>query len=260
MYELELEFAIKTAKEAAKIVKKIYDDHSAIVQIKNDNSPVTQADLLSEAYIRKSIIEAYPEHGILSEETEDDLSRLSKDYVWIVDPIDGTKDYVERTGEFTINIALSYKQEIVVGVIILPVKNEVYYASKGNGSFREIEGKIYRNKVSDQTDNLILLGSRFHRSQLEIDYYENHKDIISSFKTFGSSYKACKIACGEAHVYMKVGKGTKEWDVAPMQVIIKEAGGIFLTAKGEEFKFNKEYVYNDDGFFIVNKWNKNLLI
>ena len=260
MYEQELEFAIKTAKEASEIVRKIYFDNSAIVQIKSDDSPVTQADLLSEKFIRERISEAYPTYGILSEETEDNFERLNKDYVWIVDPIDGTKDYVERTGEFTINIALSYKGEIVVGVIMIPVKNEVFFASKGNGSFREVDGKIYRNQVSDQTTNLILLGSRFHRGQQEIDYYERHKDVISEFKTYGSSYKACKIACGEAHVYMKVGKGTKEWDVAPMAVIVKEAGGVFLTAKGNEMKFNKEYVYNDDGFFIINKMNKNLLI
>ena len=113
MYEQELEFAIKTAKEASEIVRKIYFDNSAIVQIKSDDSPVTQADLLSEKLIRSRIIENYPEYGILSEETEDNLIRLNKDYVWIVDPIDGTKDYVERTGEFTINIALSYKGEIL---------------------------------------------------------------------------------------------------------------------------------------------------
>ena len=247
MYEQELEFAIKTAKEASEIVRKIYFDNSAIVQIKSDDSPVTQADLLSEKLIRSRIIENYPEYGILSEETEDKLVRLDK-------------DYVERTGEFTINIALSYKGEIVVGVIMIPVLNEVFYASIGNGSFREVDGKIYRNKVSEQTNNLILLGSRFHRGQQEIDYYEKHKDVISEFKTYGSSYKACKIACGEAHVYMKVGKGTKEWDVAPMAIIIKEAGGIFLTAKGNEMRFNKENVYNEEGFFIINKMNKNLLI
>ena len=260
MYEKELEFAIKTAKEASEIVRKIYFDNSAIVQIKSDDSPVTQADLLSEKLIRSRIIENYPEYGILSEETEDNLIRLSKDYVWIVDPIDGTKDYVERTGEFTINIALSYKGEIVVGVIMIPVKNEVFFASKGNGSFREVDGKIYQNHVSEETENLILLGSRFHRGPLEIEYYEKHKDVIKEFKTYGSSYKACKIACGEAHIYMKAGKGTKEWDVAPMAIIIKEAGGIFLTAKGNEMRFNKEDVYNNEGFFIINKMNQNLLI
>lgn len=260
MYEKELEFAIKTAKEASEIVRKIYFDNSAIVQIKSDDSPVTQADLLSEKLIRSRIVENYPDYGILSEETEDNPIRLSKDYVWIVDPIDGTKDYVERTGEFTINIALSYKGEIVVGVIMIPVKNEVFFASKGNGSYREVEGKIYQNHVSDQTENLILLGSRFHRGPLEVEYYEKHKDVITEFKTYGSSYKACKIACGEAHVYMKAGRGTKEWDVAPMAIIIKEAGGIFLTAKGNEMRFNKEDVYNNEGFFIINKMNKNLLI
>lgn len=258
-FKKELEIALQIAKEASKIVMKIYNDNSAVVTIKSDNSPVTQADLQSDEYIRTELKKHFPDYGFLTEETEDDLGRINKDFVWIIDPIDGTKDFIYKTDEFAINIALSYQGEIVVGVIAIPAKNEYYYASKNKGSYREVNGCVWQNKVSDCDSSLIAYRSRFHKNNIEEEYYNQRNDLIVSRLECGSSYKSCKIASGEGHVYIKIGEGTKEWDIAPCSIIVEEAGGFFSKPNGDKIRFNKKDVYNHEGFLVVNKHNKKLL-
>ena len=101
--------------------------------------------------------------------------------------------------------------------------------------------------------------SRFHFSEREKEYFNNHKNI-SELKEAGSAYKACLVARGLAHIYLKNSKGTKEWDVAPSSILVKEAGGFFGLPNGKEMKFNRENVYNDDGFIILNNYDEEYLI
>lgn len=260
MYSKQLELALVAAKAARKVVMEIYNANSAVVEIKDDDSPVTQADKAADTLIREILHGQYPEYGMLTEESSEDFGRLEKDYVWIVDPIDGTKDFIARDGEFTINIALSYRHEIVVGVISIPALDTIYYASKGQGSYRIKDGKTARINTSNKVDNLIALVSHFHQTDKDVEYLDSHKDIITKIVKCGSSLKACRIAEGSADFNIKIGSGTKEWDIAASDIIVNEAGGIFAKPNGEKIHYNREDVYNREGFIITNKLQTNLFI
>ena len=135
MWEQELAAMIKAAKDAEVEIKKIYQT-AFKVEIKADKSPVTLADKTADALIRKELGEAFPDYGMLTEESKDTKDRLSKENIWIVDPVDGTKEFVAHNGEFTTNIALAHNHQAVVGVINIPMRGVTYYAIKGQGAFR----------------------------------------------------------------------------------------------------------------------------
>ena len=255
MFEKELEQMIIASLKAKEVIMEIYKKHSEVVEIKEDKSPVTQADKQSDTLIRTYLHNMFPEYGLLSEETSDDKSRLEKDYVFIIDPIDGTKDFIDHDDEFAINIALSYKHEIVAGVICVPAMDELYYASKGKGAFMVKDGETKQIHTSDNEVKRVVR-SRFHTLPIEDKYIEERKDLISDIIGCGSSYKGCKIARGDADLNFKLGAGTKEWDTAPMDIIVKEAGGSFTHPDGSIYTYNREDVYNRDGFVILNKVDK----
>jgi len=258
-YNKELKIALEATKMAHKIILEIYQNEDFQTEIKDDNSPVTQADLKANEIICKMLMDNFEEYGLLSEELIDNQERLNKEYVWVVDPIDGTKDFIAKTDEFTVNIGLIYNHEVVLGVIGVPAKNEIYYAIKNQGTFLLKDNQKIRLYTDQKNDNLIQMHSRFHFSKLEKEYFDNHEEIVE-LKEAGSAYKACMIASGKAHVYLKNSRGTKEWDVAPSSIIVKEAGGFFGLPNGEEMLFNRQNVYNDDGFIILNKYNDKLFI
>ena len=258
-YNKELEVALEATKLAHKIILDIYHSEDFKTIIKDDNSPVTQADLKANELICEMLMSNFKDYGLLSEELMDSDERLTKEYVWVVDPIDGTKDFIAKTDEFTVNIGLIYNHEVVLGVIGVPAKNEIYYAIKNEGSYLLKDEKITRLFTDKKKNNLVQMHSRFHFSKLEEEYFNEH-DEISELCEAGSAYKACLIASGKAHVYLKNSKGTKEWDVAPSSIIVKEAGGFFGLPNGEEMLFNRVNVYNDEGFIILNKYNEKLFI
>ena len=255
----ELEVCLNTIKLAHKIILEIYHNNDFKTEIKEDNSPVTQADLKANEIICKTLLDNFPDYGLLSEELSDNNERLNKEYVWIVDPIDGTKDFIAKTDEFTVNIGLIYNHEVVLGGIGVPAKNEIYYAIKGEGAYQIKDNVINRIQVDERESNLIQMHSRFHFSKSEQEYFDSHEEIVE-LKEAGSAYKACLIASGKAHVYLKNSKGTKEWDVAPSAIIVQEAGGFFGLPNGEKMLFNRENVYNDEGFIILNKYNNKFFI
>ncbi len=260
MWEKELQLAIKLGLEAKVKILEIY--HQPFdVEIKDDNSPVTLADKTADNIIREGIQKAYPNHALLTEEHEDDKSRLLNDYVWIVDPVDGTKDFVARDGGFTTNIALAYKHELVVGVVIVPVTGEIYYASKGNGAFylKDENATPEPIHVNDKLEDLTCLTSVFHFNQAEADLIEKHQDKIKHVEKFGSSLKPCRIAHGKAEISYRLSAGTKEWDTAASQIIVTEAGGIFVEPDGSVITYNREDVYNRKGYVIANR-KENILL
>ncbi len=251
--KLALEVALKAAKMAREEILRIYHQDFEVM-IKEDDSPVTLADQHADKMIREIIHQAYPTHAFLTEEEEDNNMRLNNDYVWIVDPVDGTKDFVSKDDEFTTNIALAYKHEVVLGVVLIPVSGEIYYAIKGQGSYYiDKEGRISQNHVSDKTTDLTLFTSKFHVTKEELDYFENHRDVIGHKEAYGSAIKACRIARGLGELQLRFGAGTKEWDTAASQIVVLEAGGVFLKPNGEEITYNRVDVYNHEGFFVANK-------
>ena len=245
----EFNVALTAIKEASKVVMEIYHDDFTI-NIKNDNSEVTNADLNSEKIIKTHLVENFPNYAILSEESTDSLERLNNDYCFIVDPLDGTKDFVNKTNNFAINIALAYKHEIVLGLISVPCKDIIYYAIKGQGAYKIENGVTQKINVSNKRKDITMVTSKFF-SKGNKDKYEGN-ELINSILSIGSSYKAGLIAEGKAELCIKEDPHTKEWDTAPSEIIIKEAGGVMSNLYGEVITYNREDVYNKEGFIITN--------
>ena len=261
MYERELSIALKAVNSVRELILEIYHSPDFGVEIKEDNSPVTKADKAADVKIREILSTAFPLYSLLTEESSDDKSRLNNDYVWIVDPIDGTKDFVARNGEFTVNIGLSYKHEAVLGVIMVPVSGEIYYATKGQGSFylKNKDSKPVRIHCNDKTKDVTTLISNFHSNQTEMDMIAKHSDIIKHQKKLGATLKGCAIARGDAEMSYRFSSNTKEWDTCAMQVIVEEAGGYLLKFDGTPIRYNREDVYNKDGYIICNRKENFLL-
>lgn len=252
MWEEELEIAKSLAIKAGKKIMEYY--HSSFeVDIKSDDSPVTSADRAANEIIVSELKKKYPYFAILSEENDDDFERLNNDYVWIIDPLDGTQDFVDHGSGFAVNIALSYKHEIVVGVIYVPVNDELFYASKGNGAFSVRHNIVSQIHVNDKTDDLTCLGSIHYFSDLEKELISKHSDKITSYYKAGASIKACIIAEGKAEISYRLYPGTKEWDTAAPQILIEEAGGYYLKPDGTPLTYNRKDVVNREGFIIVNR-------
>lgn len=252
-FSKELFDAIIVAKKAMEVIMKYYKDHFNI-EIKSDKSPVTDADKASNELIYNELKSKYPTYAFLTEEMADNEERLTNDYVWIIDPLDGTEDFIRHDDQFCINIALSYKGQPAVGVVAIPVTGEIYYASLGCKAYYLAKDSQTPQliHVNDKTTDLIQLSSVCHQAEQELTIFNNHKDRISSLIKHGSAIKACLIASGKAELTFRFGAGSKEWDTCAPQAVVSEAGGIFVTSKLEPITYNKKDVYNRDGFFIVN--------
>ncbi len=250
MYNKALEIAKDAARKAGDLILEIYND-DFIIDYKEDKSPVTLADKRADDLIVSILRREFPDYAVLSEESVDDKKRLYNTYCWIVDPLDGTRDFINKTDEFSINIALVKENSPVVGVIYIPTKDELYFAVKGEGSFLEKDGVVTENRVSNRASKLRLLCSKFHKSERFLDLIEKYALRISAVIGVGSAYKGCIIASGKAECYFRYGL-TCEWDICPMDLIVTEAGGIFRDMNGEKFLYNREDVYNRIGFYAVN--------
>lgn len=250
MLKKALEVAIEAALEAGKVIMTIYKtDHE--IHTKEDDSPLTCADQAADQVITNMLEQAFPSHAILSEESIDDLKRLDMSYCWVVDPLDGTKEFIHHTDEFTVNIALVKDHQAILGVVYVPVTDELYYAYKGGGSYYRHKGETHVNSVSHRKDHLRILSSKYHKSDSFLDFIERHASIISSIESVGSSLKGCMIARGVAECYYRFGL-TSEWDTAAVQVVVEEAGGIFKEMDHQEMRYNRQDTLNRKGFYIVN--------
>ncbi len=222
---------------------------------KGDKSPLTLADQRANDLIVSVLREKFPHIAMLSEEEKDDLTRRENSLCFIVDPLDGTKEFLKRNGQFTVNIALAEDGKVVMGVIFAPATGDLYYASHGNGSFyRDSAGAITQNHVSkkiglDQPENIRLVMSASHGAPEMEALIEKYK--FTNFVKMGSSLKGCLVARGEAELYYRHGL-TCEWDTAAMQCIVEEAGGIFRQMDGTEMVYNRENTLNEKGFFMLN--------
>ena len=253
MYQKELEAMIKAALDAEIWIKKVYAEQFE-VEIKNDNSPVTSADKGADKLIRDELHASFPSYGLLTEESKDDLSRLQKDFLFIVDPVDGTKDFVSKDDEFCTNIALAYKGEAVVGVINIPMKNVLYYAIKGEGAYKLEKGKTpIRIHVSDKTSDLTVFVSRNFCNEKEMAAIKENEKRIAKVVPLGAALKFCYIAEGKGELSFRKSANTKEWDIAAGDVILSEAGGVMLKPDGSRYTYNRSDVYNKEGYILSNR-------
>src|SRR6056297_548144 len=250
MTQIELEKIKSIAREAGEKVLEVYKG-DLDKKRKKDNSFVTKADLVSERIILKGLKGfGYP---VLSEEKKDDLKRLDSDFLFIVDPLDGTRDFVEETGDFSIMIGLAQKGEPVMGVVYKPVGDKLYYAQKGKGAFLEERGKVKKLNVSFEKDlkRSTLVMSRFHLSNTEEKLLD--KGIVKESLRSGSiGVKVGLIAEGKAEGYFNKSSRTCEWDTCAPEVILKEANGKITDLDGESLNYNSEKVNNESGVLATN--------
>lgn len=240
-----VESILPIAREAGKAILEIYQSPDTVqVTIKKDNSPVTMADYASHTIITKQLLQLYPNIPILSEEGKDIPYNTRKDweYYWCVDPLDGTKEFIHKRDEFTVNIALVHNRKSVLGVIYVPVTDTIYYGLSGIGSWK-IEGTAAPSAIhtDNRADNWTAIGSRSHATTGEQQLLTRYP--VSRLISAGSSLKFCRIAEGAAHIYYREGP-TMEWDTAAGQAIAESSGATMTHPDGTPFLYNKEQLLN----------------
>lgn len=234
------------ALEAGETIMKIYVKDFSI-EYKDDKSPLTEADTKANEIICKRLAALYPTIPMMSEENKEVPfeERKNWEYYWCIDPIDGTKEFIKKNHEFTINIALMHKDTPVLGVVYAPAINEMYSAKKGSGAFKNGQKlPLFVNKNPEE--KLFVVASKSHLSeetQAFIDALDT-KEIEQVSK--GSSLKLCMVAEGIADIYPRLAP-TMEWDTAAADAIVREAGKMTY-----QFENNEQVVYNKQN--LLNPW------
>ena len=234
------------AKEAGREILTVYyaPAEEMLTTLKDDQSPLTLADRLAHELIFEQLTQLTPHIPIISEEGKNIPYETRKDweYFWCVDPLDGTKEFIKHNDEFTVNIALIYKNTPVLGMIYIPVSGELYYGGAGIGTWKETDEGNKEQLHADTTAEIwIAAGSRSHASPEEVALLSQYP--IDHSIAVGSSLKFCLIAEGKAHIYYRYGP-TMEWDTAAGQAIATFSGAIMTTPEGEPFIYNKPSLLN----------------
>lgn len=239
--------------QAGQAIRDIYNHSELSVEFKSDNSPVTAADIRSNLIITEGLNAMYNGIPILSEEEAipDYSERKKWDYLWVLDPLDGTKGFINKNGEFTINLGLVLRDTVVAGFIYVPIDHRMYFAFKGMGAYHyqqnERHIRLHANNVNKQAKGIKVLVSRHHKDALT----QSHIDTLNTPITLerGAALKFVSIASGEADYYPKMAS-IMEWDTAPGQILIEEAGGSVLDVDmGLPLRYNKPEMNNP--FFIA---------
>ena len=245
----ETNLAINSVIDAGKTVMKIYNQPFE-TKIKSDNSPITEADIASNKIIQKII--STSDYPILSEETKDNKKRLEKETVWIIDPLDGTSDFINKTGEFTIMIGLVRKQVPVLGIIYCPPQNTLYVAQQNQGSYQlagEKWSKMSVSTISDLTKSRTVY-SRHHSEESERLFFKYIK--TKKLTKRGSSLKAIDVASGTSELYFTSTNKIKQWDTCASYCLVKEAGGNMTDVYGNDLNYNTDDVNHQNGIIVSN--------
>ena len=238
------------ATDAGKAILEVYATDFE-VQNKEDASPLTQADMASHRIIDAALRQLTPDIPIISEESglPEFAVRSTWSRYWLIDPLDGTKEFVSRNGEFTVNIALIDNGRPLLGVVYVPVSGVTYIGCEGHGAERRsAQGGREPIRVVDKSASPVrVVGSRSHRGASLDAFLENL--VKFEMLPMGSSLKFCRVAEGEADIYPRLGP-TSEWDTAAAQAVVEQAGGQVLTLDGQALKYNsKEDILNP--YFMV---------
>ncbi len=250
---------VALAQEAGRAILEVYSSDFE-VQSKEDDSPLTQADLASHHCIVRGLEALTPGVPIISEESglPEYEVRSQWDRYWLIDPLDGTKEFVNRNDEFTVNIALIVDQKSVFGVVYVPVQDKTYLGCEGYGAeLRQADGSVESIAISATSAQPVrVIGSRSHRGASLDAYLENlgECDMIS----MGSSLKFCVIAEGDADLYPRLGL-TSEWDTAAAQAVVEQAGGQVVTLDGKPMKYNTKADILNPYFFVIGAADRDWL-
>ncbi|MBN2782176.1 MAG: 3'(2'),5'-bisphosphate nucleotidase CysQ [Campylobacterales bacterium] len=253
--KIELEKIVEIAKDAGEVVMEIYKRDFA-VEYKDDKSPLTEADLKANELICSTLKKLYPAIPIMSEENKEVEYGIRKgwDYYWCIDPIDGTKEFVKKNDEFTINIALMKKDTPVLGVVYAPAIGKIYSAKKGCGAYLNFQ----KLPLKLEKKHFTVVASKSHLSDETKAFIEalkqKHPNLEANSR--GSSLKLCMVAEGSADIYPRVSP-TMEWDTAAADAIVREAGK--MTYIYDESISALEYLENQDRLKPVVYNKENLL-
>jgi 3'(2'), 5'-bisphosphate nucleotidase len=266
-YSNQLQLALKASLCAGRHIMEIYESENFEINFKTDDSPLTKADIASNKVLINTLSKS--NLPIISEESKNESYQIRKSWksLWIIDPIDGTKEFIKRNGEFTVNVALIKDNNPVLGIVYAPFTKELYFAEHGFGAFK-VENISYfdqlqnlqiidlrnSNQLLPKTFTLVLSRSHMNR---ETKHYVNKMKIehgLVASKFYGSSLKICKVAEGYAHCYPRFGP-TMEWDTAAAHAVATYAGCKMIDVENSEsLLYNKESLLNP--FFLVTRDTK----
>jgi 3'(2'), 5'-bisphosphate nucleotidase len=252
---------IALSKQAGEAILSVYNRDDFGERIKADKSPLTEADLASHRILEAGLTQLTPNIPVLSEESQSipfSVRQQWKTY-WLVDPLDGTKEFIARNGEFTTNVALIHEHRPVLGVIYVPVKDTFYFAAKYFGAFKQ-EGSAERQKIAVRSvpqingdKHYTIVASRRHGLDKvqQLCQQMPHYDLASK----GSSLKMCMVAEGEADFYPRLAP-TSEWDTAAAQIIVEEAGGKLVKTDFEVLEYNTKDDLLNPYFLVLGDKNE----
>lgn len=245
--EKELEVARRIARDAGKILMDFYRD-GAEVKWKGHDDPVTAADHAANEYLVRELERRFPEDAVLSEELPDDTQRLGRERVWMVDPMDGTKQFIERIGEFAVMIGLSIGGEAKLGVVYHPTPDRMYYAATGIGAYIE-DGMTTRRLRVDATGDptrMLAAMSRSHHNP-KVDLVLERLGVGQKIASGSVGLKIGLIAETRAHIYLHLGARTNQWDTCGPEAILREAGGTITDIHGKPMVYNRPDIRNQHG-------------
>jgi 3'(2'), 5'-bisphosphate nucleotidase len=234
----------KISKLAGNLIIK-YKENDIKVDIKNDNSPVTNADKAANLLITSALNKLTPKIPIVSEEDTSNHRKHIKSYFWLIDPLDGTKEFINGSSEFTVNIALIVDNFPLLGVVHAPALDETYFNTSGNEAYHQNKNKtpklISTKSIQKNPEMNLILASKSHINKETSNYLKENN--FKKIKNIGSSLKFCLIARGEADIYPRFGR-TMEWDTAAGHAIVNSAGGMVSQMNGNKLLYGKDKYEN----------------
>ena len=247
-----LDDVVAIAREAGERILEVYNRDDFDVEKKGDDSPLTAADLAAHRTIVAGLEKLTPDIPVHSEESQGITWEMRRDWqrYWLVDPLDGTKEFIKRNGEFTVNIALMENGAPVMGVVHVPVLGVTYLGGVGIGAFKEEKGERHAISVRALQTPVVMVASRSHGADklgaLETLINEQLGEV--ELANMGSSLKLCLVAEGKADIYPRLAP-TSEWDTAAAHAVVTAAGGVVVNTAFETLRYNKEDILNP--FFLV---------
>ncbi len=249
----DIKILITIAKHAGDILLNFYSRDYTVTQKDNDpNVLVTTADIESEKYIIEQLKKSFPNCQIVSEEQENNAADWTKD-IFLVDPLDGTRQFVAKTTNFSIMIGLCSHGQPTLGVVYLPALRELYFAEKGKGAFLEKDSKVIQLNVSTKTD--LNTATVFEQEKHHKGFQSDILNALPSKKIYldsATGYKICKIAQGDGDLFINTSQRTSKWDVCGPQIILEEAGGKLTTFSGSPIDYTKTSDKLEPKFFASN--------
>ena len=247
MFNEELISAKVAARNAGKILMNHYKLSNKAVKMKGLDNPVTIADYKADKYLFNFLLSEFPDDGWLSEETVDTYERLDKTRVWIVDPLDGTKEFIAGIPHFAVSIALVYKNEPVVGVIYNPATDEMFSCQRGKGVYLNGD-KVFVSQKTNLSNSSITVS----RSEVKRNEWEPYRNEFKSINPIGSvAYKLALVSSGNYDIFTTIAP-KNEWDICAGDCLVSEAGGVFKTINDKKIIYNQKKTLVTDTIIATN--------